>query len=300
MLETGRMVVNRDPASARDRGEEARVLQTVGKTGAPNNRRDETVTGLIRGLDVLRAFDRESPAMTLSQVAAKAKLPPAAARRYLRTLVGLGYLAQHGRLFVLRPKVLELGTHYLDAVDVNGLCQADLQEVVAATGHSSSLAILDGEEIVYLAHAGVRRRFRAEANVGARYPAHATSMGRVLLADLDERALRDYLATARFERLTERTVIAPGALGALIMQARTDGHALVCDELFYGVIAVAVPVREPSGRVIAAINCSARSPETAGAVMVATCLPVLHAAAERIGQALRRFPALSLSVRLSA
>lgn len=279
---------------------EESVLRSIGKMEVPDNRRDETVTGLIRGLDVLRAFDRDAPAMTLSQVAAKAKLPPAAARRYLRTLVALGYLAQHERLFVLRPKVLELGTHYLDAVDVNGLCQADLQEIVAATGHSSSLAILDGEEIVYLAHAGVRRRFRAEANVGTRYPAYATSMGRVLLAELDDRAMRDYLATARFEKLTERTIVAPCDLNGLIVKARKDGYALVCDELFYGVIALAVPVCDQAGHIIAAINCSARSPETDGAGMIAECLPILRATAERIGQALRRFPALSLSVRLSA
>ena len=262
-------------------------------------RREETVSGLIRGLDVLRAFDREAPTMTLSQVAVKTRLPPAAARRYLRTLVGLGYLAQHGRMFVLRPKVLELGTHYLDAIDVNGLCQADLQEVVAVTGHSSSLAILDQEDVVYLAHAGVRRRFRAEANVGTHYPAYATSMGRVLLGELDDRALREYLATARFERLTEQTITSPCDLQQAIAQARADGYALVCDELFYGVMALAVPVRDQAGHAIASINCSARSPETARDEMIESCLPVLRAAAERISLALRRFPALSLSVRLN-
>ena len=273
---------------------EARNIEEAKKPA----RRDETVSGLIRGLDVLRAFDREAPTMTLSQVAAKTRLPPAAARRYLRTLVGLGYLAHHGRMFVLRPKVLELGTHYLDAIDVNGLCQADLQEVVAVTGHSSSLAILDQDDIVYLAHAGVRRRFRAEANVGTHYPAYATSMGRVLLGELDDRALREYLATTRFERLTEKTITAPCDLPQAVATARDDGYALVCDELFYGVMALAVPVRDQAGHAIAAINCSARSPETDRAEMIESCLPVLRAAAERISLALRRFPALSLSVRV--
>jgi DNA-binding IclR family transcriptional regulator len=148
----------------------------------PKTRHPEFVTSLQRGLLVLQTFSRENPQLTLSEVAALTDLTPATARRSLHTLEQLGYLGRNGRRFLLRPKVLTIGTGYLNAINAEVVLQPFLQQVANDVGGSSSVTVLDELDIVYIAHASLNRAIRLTAGVGSRYPVYPTSMGRVLLA----------------------------------------------------------------------------------------------------------------------
>jgi IclR family transcriptional regulator, pca regulon regulatory protein len=255
----------------------------------------EVMGGLAKGLAVLRAFSRESPAMTLSELAHRTGLAPATARRCLRTFEELGYVTRNGRSFLLRPKVLELGAAYLDSMDIEQLTRTHLEEMARETGDSAALSVLDGTEIVYVARASVRTLVRLEAHVGSRFPAFATSMGRVLLAGLTGTKLDRYFDEATLKPLTDRTVTEPARLRKLIEECRHTGHALVEDELAYGVIALAVPVCDAAGRVVAALNTSSHSGRTSHATLLRARLPMLREVAARISREVVRVPGLAHS-----
>src|SRR5580700_2375367 len=221
------------------------------RTKSPPRRR-EANGGLAKGLSVIRAFARDRPTLSLSDIAAATQMPAATTRRCLLTLEELGYVTRSGRQFVLRPKVLELGTAYLESMNIEQLTKTHLEELARNTGDSAALCVLDGTEIVYVARASIRTLVRLEAHVGSRFPAHATSTGRVLLAGVSADRLRWYFDGARIEALTERTVTDPAKLRQLIEDCRRTGYAAVEDELAYGVVALAVPVFDQSGRVVAA------------------------------------------------
>jgi IclR family pca regulon transcriptional regulator len=257
----------------------------------------ELITSLARGIDVIRAFGADKPALALVDVARITGLSPATARRCLRTLEVLGYVGRRDKRFMLKPRVLELAASYLNSISIEELCRSHLQEVVTQTEDSSSLCVLDGDDIVYLAHVATKRLFRIEASVGARYPAYPTSMGRVLLAHLPPERLERYLNETRFVALTDRTETDPVRLRAHIEAAGRDDYAAVEDELAYGVVAIAVPVFDTQGVCVAAINCSAHSKEINKAALVAQRLTLLRATACKITASLRHFPALSDSIR---
>lgn len=259
--------------------------------------RREVMGGLAKGLEVLRALGRESRGLTLSEVAAIANLPAATARRCLLTLEELGYVTRAGRAFFLRPKVLELGAAYLEAMSIETLTQTHLEELARQTGDSAALSVLDGVDIVYVARASVRTLLRLEAHVGSRFPAYPTSMGRVLLAGLSPAGLRQYFAGAKLAALTERTLTDRGQLTQRIAACGRAGYAAVEDELAYGVVAVAVPVFDAAGRVVAALNSSSHSKKITRAELVRQRLGVLQAIGGQISSELRRLPALSLSAQ---
>jgi IclR family pca regulon transcriptional regulator len=267
--------------------------QTGIVTGGEREKSRETITGLARGLAVIKAFGALGASATLAQIAQKAALHPAAARRCLNTLEDLGYIGRHGRQFFLRPRILELSVAYLDAVNSEAIVRDYLQEIVAKSGHSASLSVLDGKEIVYLAHFGPRRIFRLEASVGTRYPAYATSMGRVHLAGLPPEQLGEFLACVELQPLTHRTITDRAQLAAEIEKVRRDGYACVEDELAIGVVAVAVPVRDRSGKVVAALNCSAQSGDVTKQELISKNLPTLLDIAGRMSAALPHFPGLA-------
>jgi IclR family pca regulon transcriptional regulator len=267
------------------------------KNAAPPVERREVMGGLAKGLEVIRAFTREQPLLTLSQVAATAGLPAATARRCLHTLEELGYVTRSGRSFLLRPKVLELGSAYLESMNIETMTRNHLEELAHRTGDSASLSVLDGIEIVYVARASARTLLRLEAHVGSRLPAYPTSMGRVLLAGLDRERLDRYFAAARLEPLTEHTVVDRTRLERLIDECRRNGYSAVEDELAYGVVAVAVPVVDQSGRVVAALNSSGHSKKLGKAAMVRERLPMLREISRQIGLELARLPALALSTQ---
>ncbi len=260
--------------------------------------RREAMGGLAKGIAVIRAFTRGHPAPTLSDIARTAAIPAATARRCLLTLEELGYVTRHGRNFLLRPKVLELGAAYLDSMDIEHLTKTHLEELARKTGDSAAMSVLDGNEIVYVARTSVRTLLRLEAHVGSRFPAHATSMGRVLLAGLSAERLQRYFDTARLEALTDRTVCDAAQLRALVEECRRSGYSAVADELAYGVVALAVPVLDESGRVVAALNTSSHSGKTTRARLVRDRLGMLRQLSRQISADLRAIPGLSLSAQV--
>jgi IclR family transcriptional regulator, pca regulon regulatory protein len=259
--------------------------------------RREAMGGLAKGLDVIRAFTYDSPSLTLSEIASRAGLPAATARRCLLTLSELGYVMQSGRNFLLRPKVLELGAAYLDSMNIEVLTRTYLEDLARQTGDSAALTVLDGTHIVYIARTSVRTLMRLEAHVGSRLPAYPTSMGRVLLAGLSQERLQKYFAEAEFAALTERTVTDRSKLMALIDECRRAGYAAVEDELAYGVVAVAVPVFDKSRRVVAALNSSSHSKKITRAKLVKERLALLQSVSAQISRELQRVPGLSLSAQ---
>lgn len=254
------------------------------------------VAALARGLSVIQAFGRDHGEMSLSEVAQRAALSPATARRCLWTLQRLGYVGQAGKRFFLRPKVLSLGSAWLDAGRVEEVILPLLREVVAEAGDSSSVSILDGDDVLYIANFSNRRLVRLTAGVGARFPAYAVSMGRILLAALPDDQLDAYFTRLDPRPLTPETVTDKAALRAIIGGVRRDGYVAVKDELEDGLGAVAVAVRGKDGRVLASLNCSAFSPRLTIEEMVTARLPVLERVAGEIGQAISRVPALRHSL----
>ena len=217
---------------------------------------DQYVQSLARGLSVITAFDADNPAMTLSDIAARTGLSRATARRFLHTLVELGYVRFDGKQFALTPQVLRLGTAYLSGLGLPQLVQPHLEQLSARLGESTSAAVLDGDEIVYVARVATRRIMTVGITVGTRFPAYATSMGRVLLAGLPAPRLDDYLARAELAPLTGRTLHDPAALVAELDRVREQGWALVDQELEAGLRSVAAPLRDREDRVVAAVNVS--------------------------------------------
>ena len=264
---------------------------------AKKRRDSEYLSTLERGLSVLRAFNQSRPEMQLSEVAAATGLNPAVARRCLNTLVQLGYVAQHGRRFLLRPEVLVFGSAFLASMNMEEVAAPHLQAVRDETGDSSSMAVLSGHDILYIAHVSTNRRIRLGAGVGTRFPAYATSLGKVLLAWQDDEALERYLGSVELARLTEHTVTSKAELRRRLRQARTKGYASAQDELDYGIVSVAVPVFDKDRQVAAAINCSTSTTRISQDELVKTRLPLLRQAALEIEDALRRWPFLSHSLR---
>jgi IclR family transcriptional regulator, pca regulon regulatory protein len=260
--------------------------------------RREAMGGLAKGLAVIRAFTRDSPALTLSEIASRSRLPAATARRCLLTLAESGYIMQSGRNFLLRPKVLELGAAYLESMNIETLTRTHLEELASKTGDSASLTVLDGTEIVYVARASVRTLMRLEAHVGSRFPAYPTSMGRVLLSGLSKERLRDYFDKTSFTPLTEHTVTDRAKLQKLVEECRRIGYATVEDELAYGVVAIAVPVFDHSRRIVASLNSSSHSKKITRARLVRERLPMLHGVSAQISRELQRVRGLSLGAQI--
>ena len=258
----------------------------------------EYLSTLERGLRVLRAFDEDHAEMTLTQVAARTGLSPAVARRCLHTLVEIGYVGQHGRQFLLRPAVLTFGSAFLASMQIEQMVLPPLQHLRDQTGDSASLAVLSGRDILYVSHVSTDRRFRLAANVGTRYPFHATSMGKTLAAYVDAPTLETLLDGER-SRFTERTLTDARALRDRLQLIRERGYDSALDELDYGIVSVAVPILDKDRRVVAAINCSTSTTRISQDELVRTRLPLLKEAAEEISLALKRWPALlhSLSAR---
>ena len=254
--------------------------------------------GLAKGLTVIRAFARGHAALSLSEVARSACIPAATARRCLLTLEELGYVTRSGRDFLLRPKVLELGAAYLESMNIEQITKTHLEELARKTADSAALCVLDGVDIVYVARTSVRTLLRLEAHVGSRFPAHATSMGRVLLAGLSPERLHRYFDNAKLEALTDLTVVDPVKLRGLIEDCRRQGYAVVEDELAYGVIALAVPVFEHQHRVVAALNSSSHSRRTTKTRLVRERLAMLQQASREISADLSTLPWLSLSAQV--
>jgi IclR family transcriptional regulator, pca regulon regulatory protein len=216
----------------------------------------EFVQSLARGLAVIRAFDADHTDLTVSDVAKLTGLTRAAARRFLLTLVELGYVRSDNARFSLRPKILELGYAYLSSMSLPEMATPHLELLVERVHESSSVSVLDGDEVVYIARVPTRRIMTVAISVGTRFPAYATSMGRVLLAARSDEWLDGYFASTKLRLLTVHTIADADALRAELVRVRDQGWALVDQELEEGLRSLAAPVRDSNGRVIAAVNVS--------------------------------------------
>jgi IclR family pca regulon transcriptional regulator len=251
-------------------------------TGPRAERDTDFVQSLERGLAVICTFDRTHPELTLSEVAAGTGTTRATARRFLLTLCRLGYVRTDGRYFSLTPRVLELGYAYLSALSLPEVAEPHLEALVAEVNESSSVSVLDGTDVVYVARVPVSRIMTVAISVGTRFPAYATSMGRVLLAGLSTADLEAYLSALKALPLTGRTVTTAAGLRAEVTKVRGQGYALVDQELEEGLRSVAAPIRDRSGAVVAALNISAHASRTSLETMRRTLVPPLLAAAARI------------------
>jgi IclR family pca regulon transcriptional regulator len=253
----------------------------------PASRNSDFVQSLDRGLAVIRAFGPDRERLSLSEVARATGLTRAATRRFLLTLVKLGYVRHDGREFSLRPRVLELGYAYLSGLGMPEVAAPHLEELVAQVRESSSISVLDGHHIVYVARVPTKRIMTVSISVGTRFPAHATSMGRVLLAGMAPADLDRYLAEAELDPITSRTVTDPERLREILRDVAKQGYAIVDQELEEGLRAIAAPIHGARGAVTAAINLSAHASRVSMAAMRAELLPAMLETARRIETDLR-------------
>jgi IclR family pca regulon transcriptional regulator len=241
------------------------------------------VQSLERGLAVIRAFGAAQPELTLSDVARATGMTRAAARRFLLTLTDLGYIRCDGRMFSLTPRVLELGYSYLSGLGLPQVAMPHLEELSRTVHESTSVSVLDGTDIVYVARVPTTRRIMSVAiDVGTRFPAHATSMGRVLLAGLESAELERRLAAGLLHPLTSRTVVDPAALRAELTAVAEQGWAMVDQELEEGLRAVAAPIVDQTGRTVAAVNVSLHAVRCTAASVQRDVLPALLKTAKQI------------------
>ena len=245
---------------------------------------DSYVQSFARGLEVIRSFSAEAPLQTLSEVAAQTGLTRAGARRILLTLQTLGYVDTDGKLFRLSPRILDLGFAYLSSLPIWNLAEPVMEDLVEEVRESSSAAVLDGLDIVYVLRVATHKIMRTSLGVGSRLPAPWTSMGRVLLAGLDDAVLQARLAQAPLSRFTAHTTMDASELLARIREARAQGWCLVNQELEEGLISIAAPLTDRTGQTVAALNISGQANRTTPAVMQDTLLPSLLRAAKTISR----------------
>jgi IclR family pca regulon transcriptional regulator len=255
------------------------------------------VVSLARGLDIIKAFGIAEPdlgslkmrppdALTLSELAKRTELARAVVRRFLYTLVELGYVVTDGKYFRLTAKILDLGYAYLSSFPLPKIAERFLEEVTSETKESASASVLDGNEIVYVARVQTSRIMSVSLGIGSRLPAFCTSMGRVLLAYLPGDQLEKYFKSARFPAFTEKTITHPESLRKELNNVFKQGHALVDQELEIGLRSLAVPVFAGEGRAVAAINIGLQAGRTTKSELLQKYLPVLRKAAKNISSCL--------------
>jgi IclR family pca regulon transcriptional regulator len=246
------------------------------------------VQSLARGLAVIRAFGADEPRQTLSDVARRADLSRATARRFLLTLTDLGYVRTDNALFWLTPRVLELGFSYLSSMTLPEVAQPHIEALAKEVRESASVSIMDCDDIVYVARVPVRRIMTVAITIGTRFPAYATSMGRVLLAGLPASELDDYLGRVALIPLTAHTVATKRALRDAILRARNDGYCIVDQELEEGLRSLAAPITDATESVVAAVNVSVPTVRYTNAAVRRNLVPALLDTARAISVDLGR------------
>ncbi len=248
---------------------------------------DQFVRALARGLEVISAFDRDHALLSLSDVARRSGVSRATARRLLYTLVQTGYADFDGKYFSLRPRILNLGYAYLSSLGLTQVAQPYMEELVKEVHESCSASVLDGFDVVYVVRVPTAHRIMSiNLSIGTRLPAYATSMGRVLLAGLPAEERETFLARGPFEACTEHTVTDPEELRSILNAVACRGWAIVDQELEMGLRSMAVPVRDSSDKVIAALNVSAHASRVSVDDMRIRMLPTLEACARQISYSL--------------
>ncbi len=247
------------------------------------------VNALARGLEVIRAFTRTTPSMTLADIARTTGMNRATVRRFLLTLVAEGYAQTDGKMFALKPKVLELGYAALSSMKFLDVVQPAVARLAEDIGESCFAAILDGEDVVYVATATPPGRLiNIGISVGSRSPAHCVSTGRILLAALPERARLKYLDTATLHKMTQNTVTSKVKLRALIEETGAKGWSVCDQELEIGLRSISVPIRDQSGKVLAALNVACPSSRITPEDMHARVLLKLQETSQNITAGLQK------------
>lgn len=244
--------------------------------------RQDFVKSVAKAIAVMKAFASGPEGLTIADVARRTRLSRAVSRRFLLTLQQLGYVANDDGMFVLTPRVLDLGYAYLSAMRLPDLAESEMEDVVSRLHESCSISVLDGGEVVYVARVPAKRIMSINLAIGSRLPAYATSMGRILLSHLEPAALDGYLRSVKLEPLTKKTVTDPAELKRVLALVRERGWALVDQEIELGVRAVAAPIRDRSGRAVAAINVASHASRVSLKDLRTQHLPVLLQAADRI------------------
>ncbi|GAA0548709.1 IclR family transcriptional regulator C-terminal domain-containing protein [Paractinoplanes ferrugineus] len=245
-------------------------MTDIGRGAGP-----DFIEALARGLDVLRSFRPGTPAMTLSEIAGHTGLARPTVRRILITLEALGYVRQADRGYALTPRVLELGMAYVNSLSMWDAARPHMEKLVAQTNESTSMAQLDGSDIVYVARVAVPKIVTLSVTIGTRFPAAATSMGKVLLAALPPAALAELLAQSSRSGITPRRQPSAADLEAALREVRAKGWALADQDLAPGVRSVATGVRDGDGNVVAAINVTVHAAETTVETLLEDHLPKL-------------------------
>jgi IclR family transcriptional regulator, pca regulon regulatory protein len=265
-------------------GYETRAV--IGSAAAPEIPEREIMGGFLKGLSVIEAFDRGHETLSIAEVAKTTGLDRATARRCLRTLQRVGYAEMDGRRYRLMPRILRLGFAYLASTPLPRLVQPYLDRLSDLTQESSSVSLLDGTEIVYVARASQRRVLSIGLTVGSHLPVYCTSMGRVLLASLPETEARAILDRSERRKLTPQTVTDLEALTDILRKVAEDDYATVDQELEIGLRSIAVPLRNSRGCVMAALNVGAQAARIGMDRMTNEFLPAMRRAQSDIARLL--------------
>ncbi|WWF46836.1 pca regulon transcriptional regulator PcaR [Pseudomonas trivialis] len=241
------------------------------------------MTSLARGLAVVQAFQERKRHLTIAQISHRTEIPRAAVRRCLHTLIKLGYATTDGRTYSLLPKVLTLGHAYLSSTPLAVSAQPYLDRMSEQLHEACNMATLEGDDILYIARSATTQRLISiDLSVGGRLPVYCTSMGRILLAALDDASLQDYLDHADLPTKTSRTLTTPQALFECLQQVRQQGWCIVDQELEQGLRSIAVPVYDASGQVLAALNVSTHAGRVSRSELEQRFLPSMLSASREL------------------
>jgi IclR family pca regulon transcriptional regulator len=279
---------SKKPGSASTAEDKPAALPLVSAELEAFNGDPNFMTSLARGLTVIQAFSGRRRHLTISCLSQKTGFSRAAVRRCLYTLSKLGFVgSEDSRHFFLQPRILSLGYSYISSTPLATAAQPILEHVSQLVRESSSIAILDGLDIIYIARVNVTRIMGIHLGVGSRLPAFCTSMGRALLANLPRQELDSFLSKLTFTRYTERTVTSADALLERLEEVRRNGYAVVDQELELGLRSMAVPIQNLNGRAVAAVNVGAHAQRVTVQEMQTKFLPQLQSAAQELRMLLR-------------
>jgi IclR family pca regulon transcriptional regulator len=248
---------------------------------------DQFVQSFARGLSVIRCFGPNAREMTITKIAELTNLSRAGARRILCTLHNLGYVRADGRRFSLTPRILHLGYSYLSSLPFWDFAQPIMENMVARVHETSSIALLEGTDIVYVMRVPTRRILTVNISIGTSLPAYAQSMGRVLLGGLTAEELDCYFATVELKPFTKKTIVDPVRLRKIIAEDRRKGWSWVNGELEEGICGIAVPLIDSNGKIIAAMNIVTNTGRSSKSRAIKTFLPELTRAVEQINAGLK-------------
>jgi IclR family pca regulon transcriptional regulator len=244
------------------------------------------VLSLARGLQVIESFEGRLDGQSIAEISQSTGLSRASIRRILLTLEFLGYVERSRQVYRLKTQVLRLGFSYLSSSSVIEAARPVLERITELLHESSSMTMLDGGQIVYVARSAATRVLAAGLSVGSRLPAYCTSMGRVLLAALPNAELEAYLSRLKPKARTPKTITSLPRLRKAILKVRKDGYAIVDEELEAGLRSIAVPVCTRSNRVVAAINVGTHVSRVDHSTLLKRCLPALQSGARTLGSML--------------